>query len=886
MTAGDMMSLSRSADGTRLLAPPGGNNSSNILSLCIGRNGEISLLLNDLSRDDSSVELRKNNEMVTKTLLRLTTDYGDVDDILDIAQVEPLHKLIKDYRKKLAKFTERKGLGQFMMQGRIMKKMDVASNAVSLKLAEIDRLLKQTALDRLKAKRKSIFTELMEEILRENCEETNHRTLSRTNSLIQRRQKSAIDHASIKSSEVRSRLSNDSSIIRDDEKRKMLAMLRMGEVVVRPLLGDVQHRLISGAGNDESEHAVPDSACGQTVSTYPIVSTPDPNKPGQMIIDNHGHPINDKFCINVYENRIISCVTDGCGGRDPPREAATRAGRMFTSFIARYQHQIRYVHDAADIILQAMHAAQEAIMHGKDPETETIGETTITGGIVLEVDQDYDENARSSAPFIFVCGTIGDCKAFRICSKTRVCTEITKGNRGSMDVRDPGGCIGNIRPDLRNLVLHTILCDEGDIILMMSDGVHDNMTPKAAGLSPSDLNLTVLNNEWGSLKSDLPISGYMEQKILSLVGADKDKPLDVTTCTRSLIEYCTDITGPLRELYSRPGRFDPNYDWKKYPGKVDHTTCLSYRVGLRGKMSRSDSQSFLERPVRSNSITNLSISPEDPYRDVWDRNYGAGTHAVAWEEFVTQLIPNTSEAERAQIKKIIDNSNTNVVTHYKFTEFMKGFGPQENMIENVMRITNAQWFHGYLSGEYSMRLLEGEPQGTFLIRFSGSRPGIFVLDYVTNSQGKPMSVRLTTKSHQSGGGFTAPGRNHTEIHFPTIHDMVSAYSTANVLRHPFSYRFTSEPWFWGEISAEESDRKLQGKPVGTFLIRFSKMAAHYAASFVGPPQDGTTVRKGLISKTPGGGFQVESSGQVFETMEDLVGGYQASGHFSQPLTHV
>jgi len=43
----------------------------------------------------------------------------------------------------------------------------------------------------------------------------------------------------------------------------------------------------------------------------------------------------------------------------------------------------------------------------------------------------------------------------------------------------------------------------------------------------------------------------------------------------------------------------------------------------------------------------------------------------------------------------------------------------------------------------------------------------------------------------------------------------------------FLSRFTavvSQPWFHGLISAEDSERLLHNKPVGTFLVRFSTAA--------------------------------------------------------------
>lgn len=62
-------------------------------------------------------------------------------------------------------------------------------------------------------------------------------------------------------------------------------------------------------------------------------------------------------------------------------------------------------------------------------------------------------------------------------------SDITTGNRQNIhSVNDPGGRIGpqlpNGAPDLGNLRLYSVSCDEGDYILLMSDGVHDNLGKK------------------------------------------------------------------------------------------------------------------------------------------------------------------------------------------------------------------------------------------------------------------------------------------------------------------------------------------------------------------------------------------------------------------------
>lgn len=42
-------------------------------------------------------------------------------------------------------------------------------------------------------------------------------------------------------------------------------------------------------------------------------------------------------------------------------------------------------------------------------------------------------------------------------------------------------------PDLRNLALYQQTMEEGDILMIVSDGVHDNLDPQALGVQPQEL---------------------------------------------------------------------------------------------------------------------------------------------------------------------------------------------------------------------------------------------------------------------------------------------------------------------------------------------------------------------------------------------------------------
>jgi len=242
------------------------------------------------------------------------------------------------------------------------------------------------------------------------------------------------------------------------------------------------------------------------------------------------------------------------------------------------------------------------------------------------------------------------------------------------------------------------------------------------------------------------------------------------------------------------------------------------------------------------------------------------------------IISKSDDDDRFSL--VLDHSKTGSVTRYKFVEFLKGFGPVENCIENVKIVVTAEYFHGFVSATESRLFLDGQPQGTFLIRFSGSRPGAFVLDLVQKG-GHIHSVRIN--SHPQGGfSVMIVGSETTELRLKSLQELVDIYSKKNLLKTPFSSDLSKQPWFFGDISREESEELLKGQPVGTFLVRFStNQPGCYAVSFVGPEQ---TILRGLITPcVDGQGYQVASKGGVFANLPAVVKYYIDLGHFVSPL---
>jgi len=206
---------------------------------------------------------------------------------------------------------------------------------------------------------------------------------------------------------------------------------------------------------------------------------------------------------------------------------------------------------------------------------------------------------------------------------------------------------------------------------------------------------------------------------------------------------------------------------------------------------------------------------------VWDVLFGSDVGVVEWDQFIHGLGTQRNVAltieEINQLKTIIDYSNAGSVTCFRFLEFLKGFGPLSESVENVKRVLSAEWFYGFISSAEAKMFLEGQPISTYLIRFSGSRPGAFTLDVVRDT-GQVRSVRL---NRNLNGGFSAliEGQNKERI-FKSLHEIVDTYNKMGLLKYPFSSKHPHSPWFHGDLTREEAEQLLKGHIAGTFLIRF------------------------------------------------------------------
>jgi len=274
-------------------------------------------------------------------------------------------------------------------------------------------------------------------------------------------------------------------------------------------------------------------------------------------------------------------VADGCNWGPKPREAAMKATEAFVDYIEARQHELTEIPESGHFILRAFSAAHEKIIEGKENVWDA-GTTTMLGGMIVELDS-------GQGKWALICGSVGDCKAFHYSLRKDLITDITELNRlmaNSTDQRDPGGRLGPYvdqgHPDLRNLALFHLIVEEGDTIIVVSDGVHDNFDPALIGLMPNMISDSPVT-KWEDMN---PMEGEKLRSRWRNAVAGKlchDTDSDPKSIVANMTEHCMRVTKTSRDYMEQ--RFRDNAAGKKtplqtfkYPGKMDHSTVLCFRT--------------------------------------------------------------------------------------------------------------------------------------------------------------------------------------------------------------------------------------------------------------------------------------------------------------------
>lgn len=192
-------------------------------------------------------------------------------------------------------------------------------------------------------------------------------------------------------------------------------------------------------------------------------------------------------------------------------------------------------------------------------------------------------DADLSQKWAFVFGNVGDCKAFLYRSQLSIVEDVTFSNRaGSLNAKDCGGrlgpCSADGSPDLRNLVVLNRTVETGDIIIIVSDGVHDNLDPETLGLTPAQVHPD-FDQAWSSLVPELAETlkaSFREKKMAEIISKCDKSPAAICN---ALAVYCTETTASGRTFMENNPSMELPGDYFLYPGKMDHTSSVCIKVG-------------------------------------------------------------------------------------------------------------------------------------------------------------------------------------------------------------------------------------------------------------------------------------------------------------------
>lgn len=187
-------------------------------------------------------------------------------------------------------------------------------------------------------------------------------------------------------------------------------------------------------------------------------------------------------------------------------------------------------------------------------------------------------------------------------------------------------------------------------------------------------------------------------------------------------------------------------------------------------------------------------------------------------------------------KYLLDSSNTGIVSKYKYTEFIKAFGPLSQTLDHAKEVFQEPFFYGYLSSKEAESLLITQPVGVFLMRLSRPPSGAFAFAVVT----KPRQITHIQFNHNEQGQYEIYDDKGGKRFCSTLKESVLFYS--HILCKPYICIVPLQPWFVGDLTAEEAEEFLKDQSIGTYLVRFSSQIGFFAATYKEP----TSVKHVLI----------------------------------------
>lgn len=172
----------------------------------------------------------------------------------------------------------------------------------------------------------------------------------------------------------------------------------------------------------------------------------------------------------------------------------------------------------------------------------------------------------------------------------------------------------------------------------------------------------------------------------------------------------------------------------------------------------------------------FNINKKSPIKLIWDddakifwTNNFINKTAVPNEDFIKKFY--TGDKQEI-ILKFLDHTEDSFISLYDFEIFLLLFGPFKDCIHNFFETYNANVLSGFITSYRAEMILYKKPPGSFLVRFSKTKPGCFVISLcVKNDSNKAIMNEFILYSIRPNG--LTP--KNPPIYYSSLMEFIRAY---------------------------------------------------------------------------------------------------------------